>query len=148
MKNAGALATSAIALLPLINGYSAKASVTQVMIYRSPTCGCCEKWADHLSANGFNVSLESREDLTQIKNKLGIPPDLQSCHTAIVNGYVIEGHVPAEDIKSLLEFRPEAKGLAVPGMPVGSPGMEMGTRTENYEVILFGPENRSVFANH
>lgn len=148
LKAAAALAVSATALMVVRNSHAVESESPQIMIYRSPSCGCCEKWADHLRDNGFRVHLESRDDMQQVKAKQGIPHDLQSCHTALVDGYVIEGHVPAADIHKLLESKPEAKGLAVPGMPVGSPGMEMGARKDPYQVILFTEEQRSVFANH
>ena len=93
-------------------------------------------------------ALKAARTYQQIKTKLGIPDDLHSCHTALVDGYVIEGHVPAEDIRKLLKTRPNAKGLAVPGMPIGSPGMEMGAQKDPYKVILFGVKKRSVFAIH
>ena len=148
LKSAGALAALITALMSVSNARAARSQTPQVIVYRLPSCGCCEKWVDHLRESGFSVNIESREDLQQIKTQLGIPDDLQSCHTALVDGYVIEGHVPAEDIHKLLETRPNAKGLAVPGMPVGSPGMEMGTHKDPYQVILFGAEKRSVFAIH
>ena len=148
LKSAGALAASISALMYISNARAAGSEMPQVIVYRLPSCGCCEKWVDHLRDSGFSVSIESREDLQEIKTKLGIPDDLQSCHTALVDGYVIEGHVPAVDIRKLLKTRPEAKGLAVPGMPIGSPGMEMGAHKDPYKVILFGAEKRSVFAIH
>jgi len=120
----------------------------KIMVYKSPTCGCCIGWAAHLRENGFDVSVENRDDLPTIKASRGIPEDLQSCHTAIVDGYTIEGHVPAGDIKKLLAQKPDAQGLAAPGMPMGSPGMEMGDRKDSYRVILFNKTGRSIFAQH
>ena len=120
----------------------------KIMVYKSPTCGCCAGWAEHLQKNGFDVSVENRDDLPMIKASRGVPEDLQSCHTAIVDGYTIEGHVPAGDIKKLLAQKPDAQGLAVPGMPMGSPGMEMGDRKDSYRVILFNKTGRAIFAQH
>ncbi|MEW6416257.1 MAG: DUF411 domain-containing protein [Pseudomonadota bacterium] len=105
-------------------------------VYKSPTCGCCVKWIEHLKSNGFTVRSHDTLDVTQHKQRLGVPAGYGACHTAVVNGYVIEGHVPARDIKRLLREKPLARGLAVPGMPVGSPGMEQGNHMEPYEVIL------------
>lgn len=120
----------------------------EITVYRSPTCGCCLAWVDHLRANGFTVLVQESRDLAAIKLKLGVPGDLEACHTATVGGYVVEGHVPASDIRRLLESKPSAKGVAVPGMPVGSPGMERGDEKEPYSVILFGDTGESVFATH
>lgn len=107
-----------------------------VDVYKSPTCGCCVNWIDHLKANGFTVRSHDTHDVARHKLRLGIPAGYDSCHTAEVGGYVIEGHVPASDIKRLLKEKPQARGLTVPGMPVGSPGMEQGGHKDPYEVIL------------
>ena len=116
---------------------SVAAELPAVTVYKSPTCGCCTKWVDHLQQNGFEVQVQDRADMQAVKEELGIPQRLSSCHTAAVDGYVVEGHVPADDIRRLLHERPQAAGLAVPGMPVGSPGMEQGTRRDPYDVLLF-----------
>lgn len=108
----------------------------EVVVYKSPWCGCCEGWVDHMRASGFEVTVREQEDLSAIKRMSGIPEELQSCHTAFVDGYAIEGHVPAGVIEKLLAERPRVRGLAVPGMPIGSPGMEGGD-PEPYEVITF-----------
>jgi hypothetical protein len=105
-------------------------------VYKSPTCGCCTNWIDHLKANGFTVRSYDTTDVARHKARLGIPAGYDSCHTAEVGGYVIEGHVPAKDIKRLLREKPQARGLTVPGMPIGSPGMEQGGHKDPYEVIL------------
>lgn len=105
-------------------------------VYKSPWCGCCSKWVDHLKANGHSATIKEMDDLDTLKKMARVSENLQSCHTAMVDGYVIEGHVPANDIERLLAERPDAIGLAVPGMPAGSPGMEGGA-TDNYDVILF-----------
>jgi len=109
----------------------------EMTVYRSPTCGCCEKWIAHMQKQGFTVKDILSEDMDAVKQKLGIPPNLQSCHTAVVDGYVVEGHVPAGDVKKLLKTKPQAAGLAAPGMPAGSPGMEMGGGKANFPVLLF-----------
>ena len=119
-----------------------------IVVYKTPTCGCCGKWIEHLEANGFAVEAIDVENVGQIKKKNGVPAELASCHTALVDGYVIEGHVPAEDVKRLLEERPEIAGLAVPAMPIGSPGME-GPNPEAYEVIAFTEEGSAhTYASH
>ena len=119
-----------------------------VQVYKTPSCGCCGDWVQHLESAGFAVRVKDLDDLAAIKDRLGVPADLQSCHSAVVQGHVIEGHVPASDIRRLLEEHPEGGGLAVPGMPLGSPGMEYGNRKQPYQVILFDTETRSVFASH
>jgi len=103
---------------------------------KSPTCGCCNKWIDHLKANGFGVRSYDTDNVAQHKARLGVPPGYGSCHTAEVDGYVIEGHVPAREIKRLLKERPRARGLVVPAMPVGSPGMEADGCKDPYKVFL------------
>ena len=134
-----AVATAAVGL------HAAEAAIT---IYKSPTCGCCTQWADHLQKNGFAVKTVDSLDLSRIKAMSGVKPELASCHTAFVDGYVIEGHVPADDIKRLLSEHPEARGLTVPGMPAGSPGMDSPT-PEHYQVLLIDKAgNTSVFAAH
>ncbi|HEU0079293.1 MAG TPA: DUF411 domain-containing protein [Longimicrobiaceae bacterium] len=114
-----------------------------VTVYKSPTCGCCTKWEEHLRGNGFRVVSVPREDMNAIKAEHGVPKGLQSCHTALVDGYAVEGHVPADVIRKLLSERPKVKGVAVPGMPMGSPGME-GPHKDEYEVYTFdasGPKD-------
>ncbi len=130
-------------------GLSTKdAGALEVTVYKSPTCGCCTKWIAHLEANGFNVNAHDVADLTQVKREHGVRRELTSCHTALVDGYVIEGHVPADDIQRLLQERPDVVGLAVPGMVMGSPGME-GPTSEPYNVLTFDREgNTTVFAKH
>jgi hypothetical protein len=125
-----------------------QALAQEVTIYKTPTCGCCVRWAEHMEENGFSVTLHNHADLRPFKQRFGVPASLQSCHTAEVEGYAIEGHVPAADVRRLLEERPDAAGLAVPGMPVGSPGMEMGDRRDPYQVILFGDDEPAVYASH
>ena len=110
-----------------------------VLVYKSPTCGCCDKWVEHLRANGFSVDVENRQTLGPIKAELGVPRRLHSCHTAKVGGYLVEGHVPADLIRRMLDTRPDVRGLAVPGMPMGSPGME-GPRKDVYNVLTFNED--------
>lgn len=107
-----------------------------INVYKSPTCGCCNKWIDHLKANGFTVRAHDTENVAAHKIRLGVPVGYGSCHTAEVNGYVIEGHVPAKEMKRLLKEKPRARGLVVPAMPAGSPGMEIGDRKDAYGVFL------------
>lgn len=116
-----------------------------ITVYRSPSCGCCGAWVDHLRENGFSVTVREQDDLDPVKALLGVPGALQACHTATVGGYVVEGHVPARDIRRLLAEQPRGIGLAVPGMPAGSPGMEQGGEVEPYEVLLFGAGGVQVF---
>lgn len=111
-------------------------AVPIVDVYKSPTCGCCSKWVDHLKANGFTVRGHDTENVAAHKIRLGVPVGYGACHTAEVNGYVIEGHVPAKEITRLLKEKPRARGLVVPAMPAGSPGMEIGDRKDSYDVIL------------
>jgi hypothetical protein len=112
------------------------AAAAPVAVYKSATCGCCAKWNDHMRTAGFNVNSTDLPDVTPVKDKHGVPAGLRSCHTAVVGGYVIEGHVPADVIKKLLRERPAVVGIAVPGMPSGSPGME-GSRVDPYNVVSF-----------
>lgn len=122
-----------------------------VTVYKTPTCGCCVLWADHMEANGFTVEQVDVRDLNAIRAEHGVPPQIGSCHTAVVDGYVVEGHVPADDVKRLLSTRPdEAIGISVPGMPIGSPGMENPNHPgQPYEVLLFTDDGRmAVFSRH
>jgi hypothetical protein len=111
----------------------------RMTVYKTPSCGCCKLWVNHAESvlTGYDIRTLDMDDLTEVKTRLGVPASLQSCHTAIVGPYVFEGHVPADLIKRFVAERPKAVGLAVPGMPMGSPGMDMGGRTERYDVLLF-----------
>lgn len=111
-------------------------------VYKSPTCGCCSKWVEHLEENGIEVIVEERMNMQPVKQQFGVSSQHQSCHTALIDGYVIEGHVPAVDIYRLIQEQPDLKGLAVPGMPMGSPGME-GQRSEHYSVLGVHKDGRS-----
>jgi hypothetical protein len=121
-----------------------------IRVYASPTCGCCSLWVEHLEENGFDVETVYREDMGVVKQSFGISDRLASCHTGIVNGYVVEGHVPAVDIRRLLAEAPgDVRGLAVPGMPIGSPGMEMGDRVDPYDVLTFRADGSTgVYASY
>ncbi|MDX1420823.1 MAG: DUF411 domain-containing protein [Rubricoccaceae bacterium] len=120
-----------------------------VTVYKTPTCGCCALWVEHLEGEGFPVETVDLPSLDGVKQQYGVPDSLASCHTGVVDGYVVEGHVPAEDVRRLLRERPEAGGLAVPGMPVGSPGMEVPDgRTEPYAVLLIRDGAADVFSRH
>jgi hypothetical protein len=126
-----------IAVLALAGAPLAATAGPEVTVYKSPSCGCCSKWVDHLKASGFSVTVRDVQNVEPLKQRFGVPPRLASCHTATVSGYVIEGHVPARDIQRLLAEKPRVKGLAVPGMPVGSPGMEQGSVKQPYDVVSF-----------
>ena len=118
-------------------------------VVKTPTCGCCNGWIAHMRQAGFQVRARDVPDTTPYARRLGVPDDLRSCHTASVGGYAVEGHVPAADIRRLLNARPQAAGIAVPGMPMGSPGMEHGSHRQPYQTILFTRAGRrSVFARH
>ena len=120
-------------------------------VYKSASCGCCRAWVDHMRGAGFTVRTVDTEDLGRVKGELGVPGTLQSCHTAVIGAYLVEGHVPAADVKRLLAQKPAVRGLAVPGMPIGSPGMEQGDPKDydRYEVMAFTAQGRtSVFARH
>ncbi|MCE2398324.1 MAG: DUF411 domain-containing protein [Gemmatimonadetes bacterium] len=133
------------ALATMSPGPSDSATVAELHVYKSPTCGCCSKWVDHIRAAGFVVTVEDVDGLGPVKERLGVPPRLASCHTAVVGDYIVEGHVPAEVIAKFLREAPTVRGIAVPGMPIGSPGME-GPRPQPYEVIAFdGNGNHTVY---
>jgi hypothetical protein len=121
----------------------------KVVVTKDPTCGCCSGWVDHLKQAGFPVEVIETSDINRVKVRLGVPQALAACHTGEVAGYVIEGHVPAGAIKRLLAEKPKATRLAVPGMPIGSPGMEVeGAAPQAYEVTLFGPGGQRTFARY
>jgi hypothetical protein len=118
-----------------------------VSVYMSPGCGCCGEWVKHVRRHGFPVQAQLVDDVAAAKRRLGVPQALWSCHTALVDGYAIEGHVPAADIERLLAERPQVSGLAVPGMPVGAPGMEQGA-AQPYVTLAFGAGGNRLFAPH
>ena len=121
-----------------------------VEVYKSPTCGCCSKWVEHLEAHGFTVKTTNVEDIYEVKTTHRVPAAVESCHTALVGGYVVEGHVPASDVQTLLRERPAVAGIGVRGMPIGSPGMEVeGVTPQPYNVLAFDTQGQThVFAKH
>jgi hypothetical protein len=119
----------------------AKAGV--LTVYRSPTCGCCGKWIDHMKKHGFAVKDVLSDDMQAVKRRHGVPEELASCHTAVVDGYVVEGHVPAGDIKKVLSTKAKLLGVAAPGMPAGSPGMEMPGKKDKFAVISFDKQGNA-----
>ena len=137
----------AAAAVPVASPASAVAAAPVVTVYKSPTCGCCTKWVDHMRESGFEVVVNDMADVTPLKNEVGVPTALRSCHTAVVSGYTLEGHVPADLVQELLKEKPKnIAGLAVPGMPMGSPGME-GDRKDAYEVVAYTADGKtSVYA--
>jgi len=139
------------ALLGLLAPIAAYAQTQPVIdVYKTPSCGCCKDWVTHLEQSGFKVIAHDVPTTKPYRDRFGVPAELYSCHTAFIDGYAIEGHVPAAEIKRLLKERPKALGLSVPGMPVGSPGMEVeGTRRDAYDVVLFAENgSRKVFRSY
>lgn len=125
-------------LFMLLSTTAVQAELPAITVYKSATCLCCTAWVDHLEQAGFNVEAHNRQDMPAIKQQMGVAPELQSCHTATVDGYVIEGHVPADDIKRVLKERPNIAGLSAPGMPAQSPGMQAeGLTPKAYDVLSF-----------
>ena len=138
----GALAVDSAATSP------AAPTADEIVVYKTPTCGCCGRWVDHMKANGFTATVKDTVDLAPIKRRLGVPASMASCHTTVVNGYVVEGHVPAEAVRKLLTERPAIVGIAAPGMPAGSPGME-GPVKQRFDVVTFDRSGHSrVFTSH
>ena len=128
---------------------SRPAKLAEINVYKSPSCGCCGAWVSNLEASGLKLIAHDMDDVTPIATKAGVPAKLRSCHTAIVDGYFVEGHVPPTDIRKLLRERPKARGIAVPGMPIGSPGMEQDDLRQPYETLLVDRQARvTVFARH
>jgi len=135
--------------IPIRRAGASAEGLPTIVVTKDPNCGCCSGWVDHLRAAGFSATVMESPDVNRVKARLGVPEDLASCHTAEVAGYVVEGHVPADAVKRLLAEQPRARGLAVAGMPIGSPGMEVaGADPETYEVVLFGPAGRTTFARY
>ena len=133
---------------PLVLLACAEARAATIQVVKSQACGCCGMWVEHLRASGFQVTVRDSDDLEAEARRLGVPDSLRSCHSASVEGYAIEGHVPAADIRRLLAERPDAVGLAVPGMPIGSPGMEQGP-PQPFATIMFRRDGgQVVFARH
>ena len=129
---------------------TAAAALPTIIVHKSAYCGCCKLWVEHLKQAGFKVEVRDTEELEAVKARVGVPADQRSCHTAEVAGYFVEGHVPADDVKRLLKEKPKARGIAVAGMPLGSPGMEIPDgRKDAYAVTLVGADGTTkVFARH
>lgn len=142
----GLAALGSMSLAGLKAGAQGAAAPT-VAVFKDPNCGCCRAWADHVRSAGFPVEIVETANLDAVKARLKVPASLAACHSATIGGYVIEGHVPATAIQRLLREKPDAIGLAVRGMPVGSPGMELaGSAPDTYDVVLFGPGGQARFA--
>lgn len=122
--------------------FAIAAGLPEVVVYKSPTCGCCGSWVDHMKASGFKVKVVEENDITAVKQRFGVPAHLASCHTALIGGYVVEGHVPASAVKRLLKEKPAAIGVSVPGMPIGSPGMA-GPNPEAFGTQVFDERGRA-----
>ena len=136
-------------LLGLASPSVAQTKLQIMTIYKTPTCGCCQKWADYIEKAGFIVDVKELADLSQIKKKYKIPSRAHSCHTGIINGYFVEGHVPVEDVRRMLKEKAKIAGIAVANMPIGSPGMEFGDRKDPYDVIAVDKNGKvSVFNSY
>lgn len=144
------LVLSALATVAVVTGQQQRSSGPLVEVFKTPTCGCCSQWVEHMRGNGFTVRANDLNDLSDIKKARGVPDRVQSCHTAVVGGYIVEGHVPASDVHRLLKEKPAIAGIAVGGMPVGSPGMEFpGSKAQAYDVMSFDKSGTlRVFAKH
>jgi hypothetical protein len=145
---------TSLALLVLIASASAPSPVRptgadRIIVFKDPNCGCCKSWIEHLRNHGFDVIARDTNDVSSVKRRAHVPSQLHSCHTAFVKGYVVEGHVPAADIARVIREKPKIVGVAVPGMPAGSPGMEVGDRMERYDVVTFGRDGSTrTYARH
>lgn len=125
------------------------AAATALTVYKNATCGCCGKWVEHMRQHGFKLTVHDVDNMSPIKERVGLPYGMGSCHTAEIGGYFIEGHVPAAEVARLLQEKPKAKGLTVPGMPIGSPGMEQGNQQQPYDVLLVKEDGSTrVFAHY
>jgi hypothetical protein len=127
----------------------ATAALPPIAVYKNVGCSCCDLWVEHIRKAGYVVTVQEMDNMALIKERVGIPAAMGSCHTAVVEGYFVEGHVPVEDVQRLLHERPGAKGLVVPGMPLGSPGMEVAGESEPYEVFLVAQDgSTTTYARH
>jgi hypothetical protein len=149
MTRANRAVMASLALIGLASTVVSRAEEkTKIVVYKNPTCMCCAKWIDHMARNGFEPVVHDVKDVVPIKNAFDVPKDAFSCHTAVIEGYIIEGHVPATEILRLLKERPAVAGLSVPGMPTGSPGME-GAKPQPYDVLTFDSRRpTAVFASY
>lgn len=150
LKSVRTLVASALLGLTTLGGIStAVAADDEVVMYKDPNCGCCGKWADHMREHGFKVKEVATAQMGQVKGEAGVPQALGSCHTARVGGYVVEGHVPAADVRRMLTEKPAIAGISAPGMPMGSPGMEGPYPADRYDVVSFDAQGRTaVYASH
>ena len=146
IRSLGLLLLAALAWSAAATAFAQR--IPAVTVYKTATCGCCKDWVTHLEANGFRVDSHDVTDLDRIKQNLGVRPQYASCHTAIAEGYTLEGHVPASDIKRLLAERPKGRGLAVPGMPGGSPGMESAPKQPYATLLIDDQGGARVFEQH
>lgn len=138
-----------LSISAMTTAYASDDLVKDIVVYKNPSCGCCSKWVKYLQDNDYNVTVEDTRDVMAVKKRLGVPQKLAACHTAVIDGYVVEGHITHRDIKRLLLFRPDISGIAVPGMPVGTPGMERGNTVQSYNVMSFDERgNTAVFVEH
>jgi hypothetical protein len=136
-------------ILGITTAFASDALVRDIVVYKNPECGCCTRWVKYLQDNNYNVTIEHTRDVLAVKKRLGVPEKLAACHTAVIDGYVVEGHITHRDIKRLLLFRPDIRGIAAPGMPVGTPGMESGSTVQPYNVMSFDEQgNLGVFVEH
>ena len=141
--------TALLALAAAAALVSTAAQAAQLTVHKHPSCGCCAKWIEHVEKHGFDVKVIETEDMAAVKKRLGVPDKLASCHTTQVGSYFVEGHVPAADIKRLLAQKPKAAGISVPGMPMGSPGMEHGNHRQPYATYLVQRDGKTkLFAQH
>ena len=148
MKKVKAMILGTTLALTSLGSFAAEQFST-IKVFKSPNCGCCSAWIKHLEGSGFVVESQNVTDINSYKTKANLPSGLTACHTAFVDGYAIEGHVPASDIRRMLTQKPEIRGLAVPGMPMGSPGMDYGDRKDAYQTISYTKDGKtSVFASH
>jgi hypothetical protein len=149
MKRRTILSAAAMVAAAATLPAAAKAALPRIEVYKDPNCGCCGAWVDHLKAAGFLVKVTEVSDPGAVRKRHGIPDQYGSCHTGVVAGYALEGHVPADDVKRLLAQKPPGAGLAVPGMPVGAPGMEVGARKDPFKVLFIDKAGgSSVFATY
>jgi len=126
----------------------ATAKPGEVIVYKSPTCGCCKNWVAHMQDAGFKVTVNDTSNMDAVKERYKVPYEFESCHTAVVDGYVVEGHVPANDVRRLLAEKPDVAGLAVPDMPAGAPGMEQGGERDPYKVLIFGRGAPKIYSQY
>lgn len=148
MINRRTMIGSILAVVPAA-ACATPARAVKANVYKSPSCGCCGAWVDHVRSSGIAVVVHDTDNVSPIAAKAGVPDEARSCHTARVGGYFVEGHVPPADIRKLLKERPSDRGIAVPGMPIGSPGMEQGDRRDPFETLIVGRDGKlRAFVKH